>query len=439
MNRMTAVKRALCCVGLLTAAMFMAAAGEVSAQGSSAGRAYRGLFGAGSLPSANGHTLDFTATVYGEDGIYPQSADVDDAGNVVQQEGFFGGVRAGLTYRKRSQRVSFGLTAEGSGRYYQDDKVWTEPAFKAETGLAVNYGRNAESRFQLNGGYEYLPYYTLSLLQVASSVAEGSALTATSRDDLLFRQDRHVATASMRVEQGLGRRGVWSLEASGRDVTSPEPLYEAREMRAGGSLGYRTSRYSTWRVGYIYQRGEYGYKSGGPLTSHIIDLGLDYRRPLPKMRKTTFSMSTGSGFYDTDEGQNFRVVGTAALRHDFDGGWYLQTEYKRDVQVVEGFTAPFLSDGVTASLGGLVGRRVEILTSGGYSTGDVGFDGQHYDVVQASARLRVALSRFAAIEAEGLAYKYNFSASDVAVTPIGTDYTRNAVRIQLTIWVPFAR
>jgi hypothetical protein len=415
-------------------------AAPAAAQSGQAGRPYQGLFGAGAPPPPNGQTVDVTVTTYGEYGIDPNAVLVTPSDDLVQREGWFGGVRGGLTYRKRTQRTAFGWTAEGSGRYYRDDRAWTEPAYRTQLGFDVAYGRQNQSRFHVDGAYEFQPYYTIPLLQVQPNVAEGAPIGPTSRDDLLFRQDRNIFTGTLRLEQGMGRRGVWLVESQSRRATSPDPLFEATDYRVGGGLGLRAGRYATVRLGYTYQRGEYGYRPESPLTSHLVDLGVDYRRPLPGLRKTTMAISTGSGVYETETGRHFRVAGTFALQHQFDKGWFLQTEYRRDVQVVEGFLQPLLSDGVTASLGGFLGRRVDFYTSVGYSAGDVGFDGgDNYDVLQASVRLRVALSRRLALDVEGLAYSYDFPARDVAVTPIAAAYERQAVRVQLTVWLPFGR
>ena len=65
----------------------------------------------------------------------------------------------------------------------------------------------------------------------------------------------------------------------------------------------------------------------------------------------------------------------------------------------------------TATLGGYLGRRVDVRATTGYSTGALRFYSSQraYDTFANTARVRVAISRSFAAEAEYLYYRYVFS------------------------------
>jgi hypothetical protein len=109
------------------------------------------------------------------------------------------------------------------------------------------------------------------------------------------------------------------------------------------------------------------------------------------------------------------------------------------VRLVEGFTQPFFANSVMANVGGFLNRRIELLTSGAYSRGAVGFGSDRYTAAQGSARLRVALASFLAIDAEGLVNQHRFDARVVLPGPVSADLNRWAARCNVALWLPLSR
>jgi hypothetical protein len=132
-------------------------------------------------------------------------------------------------------------------------------------------------------------------------------------------------------------------------------------------------------------------------------------------------------------------VGNANLRHEMGAGWFVQADFVRDAQLVEGFGDPFFVNTVTGSVGGFLGHRVEVLASSGYSRGLVGFGSDRYTSRQSSARLRWALATYLALDAEGLLIDYGFD--DVVPVPgaAPANLNRWAVRCNIALWLPLSR
>ena len=133
------------------------------------------------------------------------------------------------------------------------------------------------------------------------------------------------------------------------------------------------------------------------------------------------------------------VIGAANLRHEMAKGWFIQGDFGRNVQLVEGFADPFFVNTATASVGGFMGRRVELLASGAYSRGTVGFGSNNYHALEGSARLRLALARFIAIDTEGLINQHAFDNTVALAGVVPPVLNRWAVRCNVALWLPLSR
>ena len=120
---------------------------------------FRGLFGAGSPAATRGHLLDLTASIYQE---YGNSTDSEiPTASVVLGNGWFLGVRSGLSFEKAGQHTRFGLRGEGSFRYYRDTRQTTFPRFRIEVGVDGRTGQRRQNSVRVAGSVAYEPYYIL--------------------------------------------------------------------------------------------------------------------------------------------------------------------------------------------------------------------------------------------------------------------------------------
>lgn len=401
------------------------------------GQPYRGLFGAGTPAAPGGHAVDLSVTVYEEYGNDREDSPRFDT--LVLTPGWFTGVRGGLSIEKAGRRARVGLRTEAAARYYHDTGETTSPRYRAEAGIDVAGTGRRPTSLRLGGTYEYEPYYVLPLFGGGAPVTGGTAIVPTNRDDLLFPTERSVFGQSFNLERQISPRTTFSVFEDVRYTRSSVADSDVRVIRAGARLGRRFTRYAALRLGYAYQFGQFGVATAQRLETHDIDVSLDYRRPLPRLRRTTFGFSTGSSLVTAQPNRRWEIVGNANLRHEFEGGWYLQTDFVRSGRLVEGFSEVFFENTVSGSFGGFVGRRLEVLTSAGYSRGAVGFGGDRYRAIQGSGRLRLALARYMAVAVEGLLNQHRFDAGVVLPGALAPRLDRWSVRCSLALWLPLSR
>jgi hypothetical protein len=108
------------------------------------------------------------------------------------------------------------------------------------------------------------------------------------------------------------------------------------------------------------------------------------------------------------------------------------------VQYIEGISDFFLADSVTGNLRGYLGPRIELRATAGYSTGPLRFGPRQrgYDTSGGSARVRMAISRGLAAQAEYVYYRYLFADAVTLPTGIRSRENRHVFRVGLTTWIP---
>ena len=176
-----------------------------------------------------------------------------------------------------------------------------------------------------------------------------------------------------------------------------------------------------------------------------LNIGIDYRKPLSRSRRSYLRFTTGStvsqqvaGISDPAEGRHIRAIGSALLVHQMGRTWNARAQYRREAGYLEGFAQPVFSDSANVAVGGLITRRLDLSLNANYITGTsaVRRNSARFDSYSASARLRRALHRSLAVYVEYLFYHYNFH--EVADRPFGLprEFSRNGVRVGLSLWLP---
>lgn len=407
-----------------------------------ADRPYRGLFGAGTGAVPGGHLLALSATVYEEYGTNAQGGDLPVTdGSVVLREGWFLGVRGQLGFEKAGRYSRIALRGEGAFRYVREVNETTSPRYRAEVAIDTRSGARKQNIFHFTGAAEFEPYYILSIFPVTVAETGDTAIVPTNRDDLLFKRTRHIYTQGFSYEQQLSSRSYLTVYEDWRktQAQSAEAAFDVDDVRVGARYGYRLSPAASFRLGYGYRIGNYGLNAAQRFEAHDIDLSIDYRKALSRSKATTFGFGAGTSRISRDPEPLWTVVGSANLRHEFGRGWFVQADYRRDAQLVEGFADPFFVNTITGSLGGFLGHRVEVLAASGYSKGPVGFGANRYNSRQSSARLRWGLAKYVAIDAEGLMVNYDLGDAVTVPGTVPAVLDRWAVRCNVAVWLPLSR
>jgi len=430
------------------AAMLLAPAGRAYAQAPGqtdtgaqsapqAAKPYRGLFGGGSAPSPGRQQFDLTTNVYEE---YGTTHDAAVAGSITSTTpAWFTAAQGRLAYQSTGQRNSVALRLDGNVRYYRDTHETTLPGARAEIAFNSGVGTRASSTVSFTASAEYQPYYVLPIFQASVAPAAETAILPTNRDDLLYRRTGYIYGQTFGFQRPLSQRTYFAVNQEARVTRTQSADLDVDNLRAGAFLGFRLSQHASLLTGYAYQFGQSGPQRSVQTIGQDVVLTVDYRRPLPRARRTTFGFSSGATRVTSGNTAQWFVLGTTNVRYELDKGWFLQVDFARRMQMVEGFTAPFFANTVAGSLGGFLGRRVEVLAAGAYSQGNVGFGSDSYRSTQGSGRMRLALARYVAIDVEGLLNKYTFDQQVPLPGLLPATLDRWAVRCNVALWLPMVR
>jgi hypothetical protein len=360
------------------------------------------------------------------------------------------GLSAGLSYSRMGLFRRPG--AEGGFRAWVDNSVRYYPGLENVTGRYHRAGFQLSAplhrrvRLFASPRLDYSPRYSFELVPVTGSgldsrLAEPTPGAAPPTADF---ESSVVASNSLRysVVAGsaiqVGRASSFTVDGGYTRRRSDISTFTMELQHAGMSFEHQLTRNAGLELGYAYTVGTYG--SGVEMTTHNIDIGVDYRRPLSQTRRTYLSFNTGSTILESDMGgRRIRAIGSAAFEHHFRRTWTTLVEYRRQLHYVDGFDRPLFGDAFTASVTGMLSPRMEMVSRASFTLGSVGLSqgSARYDSYNASVRVRRALTRRLAAYGETLYYHYAFD--ETAPRPLGfpTTFDRIAVRFGLSVWVPF--
>jgi hypothetical protein len=417
---------------------------------------YRGLFLGNEGAPERGQRLQLNVSLYGG---YDDNVLADTGGQLTPDPRFqrttnYGGGNVTLQYTKNGRRNSVDMGAGTGYRYY--------PALGALTGYShwgsIGFALRPSTRTDLRttASVSYSPYFGFGGIQGLGADATGQAVEPVS--DFLQTSRAVVSlAATTNLVHRLSRRMSFVADFSIQNTSFPSETGGAyRNLGGGGGVRYTLSRHATLRLGYHYRRGTFpNYGPDRPIEVHDIDAGVDYSRALSLSRRTTFGFSTGSSLYRAYLGgtssaafdpelyrMHYLVTGSAYLNRQLGRTWNARLDYRRGLQMIEGFTQPFMSDAVQGTLGGYLGRRVTVGFSGQYSNGDVGersLTGRSYSTTAANFNVQVALSRTAALYADALYYRYQFDRSVTLPDGLNRGLDRRSIRGGLTLSLPLIR
>lgn len=444
---------------VLTAPGVVCAAQQVGPQGSPGGqgdpplpasvrRPYRGIFGAPPDPSSK-QALTVTGSVFGayDDDVFASEAGASTAflggGN---RSGYYAGASAGLDYSRSGERASLGVSGNvGVNHYIEQDR--TSPIYSTSANLGVKLARR--TTLNTSASLVYAPQYRLGLFfSPVSFTGAADPFTSVAPDYDLFSLAAYRTSGTVSLGQSIGRRSSLEGSYSISNVNYVNLDRDYRSQTGGARFNHPLTHNLGMHVGYFYSVADYaGNSTLGPRHLHNIDVGVDYGRALSFSRRTRFTFGTGSSIIAGDTGYSsgnsnysYRLTGNAALTHEMGRSWTAQLAYRRGVDFREGFYAPFLSDGVNASLGGLISRRLRFSSSIDYTVGTVGVGTSNdFHSQSATAGLEYGLSRTLALFGRYVYYAYDFHSQVALDQRLPRTLDRQGVRVGLTMSLPVIR
>jgi hypothetical protein len=445
-------------VGVLSLIVTCVTAAPVSAQGSDVRRPFRGLFGAPSS-SENPHSLVATASVYAayDENVYEGLTGRRIGSPWFQKSGTYQGANAGLNYSfdKDGERFDFGLRTGAQVNYFRhEERSDVLPAYQGSADFGARLTRSLSLSVRQNVAYSSVYASTL-----APRVDDDFGAELGVADDLdlgLFQQKAVHSATRVNLSQTIGRysslgvsyhlRTRKSLETEVED--SPLREYTSQTATAGFQYAKPLTRSATLRLGYGIRWSDRKRVAGEPDIMHNIDAGVDYSRALSFSRRTSFSFGTGSAITVSDEvpatDGNRRVrawlLGNAALVHEIGRTWTAALTYSRGFRTREGFDQLYFTDALTASVGGLVTRRLQLggAVTWAESSIESGASRQHSNR-SAVAQATYGITSFLAAYASYVYVKYRFDEGILLDERFPRQLDRQGVRVGLTTSVPLIR
>ena len=401
-------------------------------------RPYRGLFGGGvsaveqrlvaNLSFGGGYDDDLLA----ESGGAPSTPTTSQS----RRGGPFGSAETGLSYNFGVERFTFNANYGMQGRFYRDLPSTFLAGHSVGAGVAIDVTES--TKVSGNTSVSYQPFYNAAFLPPVFDPAMG-ALTLHDPAISYVRRKYFSRTSGLSVSHALTGRtsisGSYSFQSSG---VVAEEGYASRSY--GASLSHGIGKGLSARAGY-YANEAFFVDTGVRRRSRFssIDAGLDFTKALSLTRKTHLGFSTGTTAATDVSGQaRYTFVGDVRLTRELGRTWSAGVSASRSMQfdpVVRDIT---LTDGVAASINGLINRRLQVQAGVGTSVGSAGFDNPNNGLMSssASASLHYGISRYLGV---GVQYTYYYSSYEAGVDlPFGWPRTldRQSFSANVNLWAP---
>lgn len=401
-------------------------------------RPYRGLFAGGNPTAEQAVIFGVSAGGGFSTGLTLGVADPESPGQLLRTDSRgFNSLSADLSYQLTRGRVSVRGGLGVSARYFPG----LESPFLAATGAtaALAYQLGARTAVNLEQGISYRPLHDLNLFSAAFEPPAGE-YTAFDQSFGTVRDQRLGLMTSAGINHELSRRTSvsfgYSRQSNNGVDTDRTQTYES----LGGRFSHGLSRNLSLRLGYGYAVGRFAEPVlGDRYGSHSIDGGIDFAKALSISRRTQIEFGTGTSVISDGITSRFHMGGSARLTREIGRTWAAGVAYDRSAQFLQVFRQPAFTDSVTASLSGMVNRRVEYRVATGWMTGALGLNAaasRGFNSYYAATGATVGLSRHLAIGAGYTYYHYRFDrAADLPAGAV-TELSRHAVQAGLQISMP---
>ena len=448
---------------VVAASLALSCGGTASAQSQQGEpeKPFRGLFGGNEADLRSRQALDFRFSLYGawEENVTTllDSAEYTPSRfeSLLNMTGYYAGATSSLSYSRRGKRFSFNAVGGAHFRYYTEQQEFSNASDWASVGFSASL--SPKTTLSASQGVSYSPYYSNGFFPMLTAPVPGEVLSP-SPDYYTFYHPNYSYTTAVNLGRRLTPRSSLSAYynlnyvdfTEQDDLSSWQPF---RNQMAGARYQHNLTKTLGFHAGYAYTEGRYGWYAAQayPVKGHNIDVGLDYSQTLPLGRKTTFGFATGTSIvegtsnYADEKGENgryyFNALVTAYVNTAIGRTWKAGVNYGRGLMFVQGFQEPWFYDSVWATLGGYLGRRVNVSFQGGWTNGGsyYALEGAGIDAWTALANLHVALTRTVAVFGQYFYYHYDVAGQQLLPFVAARDFERHGVRAGLTVWLPLLR
>lgn len=397
-------------------------------------RPSRALFGSGIGPTEQ--QLVLTADVgVGLDYLDVPGADPEE-GTVASRRTLFSSAVASLRYDLSRERFTLGLGAQSAMRAEPEMNWRSVSSHSGDVASSLQLSTRTAVTGNVAASYE--PLSVLSLFP--DMFGSGVPSLPTDYELAGSAESYMITTANVGLSHSLSRASSVSFGYThGRSApTESRGEQSYRGVQAG--YDHELARGLSLRLGYARSVGQYPQATDGERTvqNQTIDAGVDFTRTLSFSRRTSLAFSTGSAIISDSGATRYDVVGSASLNHEIGRTWTADLSYTRQVDFLAVVREPAFSDSLSATLEGLIARRLSARASAGASRGTIGLSDitNRYRATQASAGIQVALARSVGLQLDYIYYRYRFDSGAFLPAALGTRLARHAVQASVSLWAP---
>ena len=341
-----------------------------------------------------------------------------------------------LTYERHLGRATLGVTGRTVLRYDAQNTELTPMSHQATVGFSAG---GPQHQFRASQSLRYSPYFQFGAAPAGASPDALDEAALAHSDFANAELAAYTSVSDVGLTQGIGRRSSLSMSFNQRRTIFERSDLDQTSLSGAMTFNHRLSRFVSLRTGYGLTSADYAGPAGAPVRMHNLDLGLDYSRALSLNRKTMFGFKSGSVLTRVDRGMAFVLAGDATLTRSIGRTWSARLLVKRDVQMLDGFRQPVLSNMLSGGFGGSLNRRMAVSSSLAVSSDTVGVvsdTGSNYQNWTASAGWRLTLTRRAMVDVQYFYYGHHFD-NDVVLAPgLFNQQTRQGLRVGMTWQMP---
>lgn len=459
---------------LSMAATIAAGVPQALAQGTGLRQRTNGLFGGGSSDASRRQRLDltlFSSEAYDRDMVLGASTAIGPS--APEATGYSTTLVGAADYAWQGRRVQVRGTGSSALRSYRPLDNIGYSSFRSVShtaGIGVSARLSKQATVLVNQTATYSPSYLYNLFPQVPSTTPGDAPPA-ALDYAMSGSESFFQGTTMTLTHDFTSRSSVSAIA---DYEKSDTFGGIAGRSALDSYGIRahfsrrlTPNNTAAIAEYLYRSSEVGRNGGATtgetLAEHGVNIGVDYNRRLSARRRMTFGALIGATATTTKvpelaapesalaepavsgtverltAGDQYylRMSGQVMTGYEFGRMWRARAVYRRGVDYVAGLTQPVFADSLTASVDGLLTRRVDVLVSAAYSNGESALNRQSstFDTYTGDVRLRYALTRTLAAYGEYLYYFWDSRGSLPLAPGIPAGVERNGARVGLMLSV----
>ena len=404
----------------------------------------RGLFGGGYGDAAQSLTFD-TQIGGGYDGnialAQPGSATLGSNFTQLAAPGSRMGDATGtLSYQISQKTFSLQSSVGGWANYY--------PALRQSlldgvtAGVALAWKATSRSTLNFQQGISDQPLFVLFPVGAAPADLNLPANAAPLYSTGAALETQLASTTALNFSQKLAPRLTANVSGAYFGTQAVPEAPGITTITGSAGLGFALTKGLQLQIGYGETEARYDF--GGvrsQATSSSVTGGLNFSHALSLTRNTHLSFAMGTTYLSFAGQSTLYLEGNALLTRDIGRTWAATLGYTRNINYVQTFAAPYLSDSVGLGLGGLVSRRVSLQFGGGATRGTVGLGpaGGSVSDVYGSAGGSLAITRNVAVRIDYTYLRYDIAASVLLPTGLARRLDRQSVRATLELWVPILR